>query len=188
VPCSASRVVPAAHRVVGPVTHRGSGPREVHTTGSTHHLPPPTTGPDSSLTRPRHPAPAPLLVLARTPRLPPSPFIRCHRLRLWPFPPKTQAPSPAPPPQTLELDRCRRSLRLPLFRCQGATSELRHKVRNPSVSHVGVLMCCTAWTRSRECAIVPFRPSEPRFVVTALEPIPVPWLSSSRPPFCFGAS
>jgi hypothetical protein len=33
VPCSASRVVPGAHRVVGPGTHRGSGPREVHTTG-----------------------------------------------------------------------------------------------------------------------------------------------------------
>jgi hypothetical protein len=32
VPCSASRVVPGAHRVVGPGTHRGSGPREVHTT------------------------------------------------------------------------------------------------------------------------------------------------------------
>jgi hypothetical protein len=32
VPCSASRVVPGAHRVVGPDTHRGSGPREVHTT------------------------------------------------------------------------------------------------------------------------------------------------------------
>jgi hypothetical protein len=32
VPCSASRVVPEAHRVVGPGTHRGSGPREVHTT------------------------------------------------------------------------------------------------------------------------------------------------------------
>jgi hypothetical protein len=31
VPCSASRVVPGAHRVVGPGTHRGSGPREVHT-------------------------------------------------------------------------------------------------------------------------------------------------------------
>jgi hypothetical protein len=27
-----NRVVPAAHRVVGPGTHRGSGPREVHTT------------------------------------------------------------------------------------------------------------------------------------------------------------
>jgi hypothetical protein len=34
VPCSASRVVPGAHRVVGPGTHQGSGPREVHTTGS----------------------------------------------------------------------------------------------------------------------------------------------------------
>jgi hypothetical protein len=32
VSCSASRVVPGAHRVVGPGTHRGSGPREVHTT------------------------------------------------------------------------------------------------------------------------------------------------------------
>jgi hypothetical protein len=32
VPCSASRVVPGAHRAVGPGTHRGSGPREVHTT------------------------------------------------------------------------------------------------------------------------------------------------------------
>jgi hypothetical protein len=30
--CCASRVVPGAHRVVGPGTHRGSGPREVHTT------------------------------------------------------------------------------------------------------------------------------------------------------------
>jgi hypothetical protein len=30
--CSASRVVPRAHRVVGPGTHRGRGPREVHTT------------------------------------------------------------------------------------------------------------------------------------------------------------
>jgi hypothetical protein len=35
VPCSASRVVPGAHRVVGPGTHRGSGPREVHTTEGT---------------------------------------------------------------------------------------------------------------------------------------------------------
>jgi hypothetical protein len=32
VSCSASRVVPGAHRVVGPGTHRGSGPREVHMT------------------------------------------------------------------------------------------------------------------------------------------------------------
>jgi hypothetical protein len=32
VPCSTSLVVPWAHRVVGPGTHRGSGPREVHTT------------------------------------------------------------------------------------------------------------------------------------------------------------
>jgi hypothetical protein len=44
VPCSASRVVPGAHRVVGPGTHRGSGPREVHTTsvtsGSTPTSPP----------------------------------------------------------------------------------------------------------------------------------------------------
>jgi hypothetical protein len=32
MPCSASRVVPGAHRVVGPSTHRGSGPKEVHTT------------------------------------------------------------------------------------------------------------------------------------------------------------
>jgi hypothetical protein len=43
VPCSASRIVPGAHRVVGPGTHRGSGPREVHTTkcyccGSTEHF------------------------------------------------------------------------------------------------------------------------------------------------------
>jgi hypothetical protein len=35
VPCSASQVVPGAHRVVGPGTHRGSGPREVHATPST---------------------------------------------------------------------------------------------------------------------------------------------------------
>jgi hypothetical protein len=34
VPCGTSPVVPGAHRVVGPSTHRGSGPREVHTTGS----------------------------------------------------------------------------------------------------------------------------------------------------------
>jgi hypothetical protein len=34
VSCSANRVVPGAHRVVGPGTHRGSGPREVHTTVS----------------------------------------------------------------------------------------------------------------------------------------------------------
>jgi hypothetical protein len=34
MPCSASWVVPGAHRVVGPGTHRGSGPREVHTTGT----------------------------------------------------------------------------------------------------------------------------------------------------------
>jgi hypothetical protein len=34
VPCSASRVVPGAHRVDGPSTHRGSGPREVHTTAA----------------------------------------------------------------------------------------------------------------------------------------------------------
>jgi hypothetical protein len=32
VSCGTSRVVPGAHRVVGPGTHRGSGPREVHTT------------------------------------------------------------------------------------------------------------------------------------------------------------
>jgi hypothetical protein len=32
VPCGTSRVVLGAHRVVGPGTHRGSGPREVHTT------------------------------------------------------------------------------------------------------------------------------------------------------------
>jgi hypothetical protein len=32
VPCGTSRVVPGAHRVVGSSTHRGSGPREVHTT------------------------------------------------------------------------------------------------------------------------------------------------------------
>jgi hypothetical protein len=36
VPCSASRVVPGAHRVVGPGTHRGSGPREVHMTVLLH--------------------------------------------------------------------------------------------------------------------------------------------------------
>jgi hypothetical protein len=35
VPCSASRVVSGAHRVVGPGTHQGSGPREVHTTTGT---------------------------------------------------------------------------------------------------------------------------------------------------------
>jgi hypothetical protein len=35
VPCSASRVVPGAHRVVGPGTHQGSGPRKVHTTAPT---------------------------------------------------------------------------------------------------------------------------------------------------------
>jgi hypothetical protein len=34
VQCSASRVVPGAHQVVSPGTHRGSGPREVHTTTS----------------------------------------------------------------------------------------------------------------------------------------------------------
>jgi hypothetical protein len=34
VPCGTSRVVPGAHRVVGPGTHRGSGPREAHTTPS----------------------------------------------------------------------------------------------------------------------------------------------------------
>jgi hypothetical protein len=33
--CSANRVVPRAHRVVGPGTHQGSGPREVHTTPAT---------------------------------------------------------------------------------------------------------------------------------------------------------
>jgi hypothetical protein len=33
VSCTASLVVPGAHQVVGPSTHRGSGPREVHTTG-----------------------------------------------------------------------------------------------------------------------------------------------------------
>jgi hypothetical protein len=32
VPCCTSRVVPGAHRVFGRGTHRGSGPREVHTT------------------------------------------------------------------------------------------------------------------------------------------------------------
>jgi hypothetical protein len=32
VPCGTSRVVPGAHQVVGPGTHRGNGPREVHTT------------------------------------------------------------------------------------------------------------------------------------------------------------
>jgi hypothetical protein len=31
VSCGTSQVVPGAHRVVGPGTHRGSGPREVHT-------------------------------------------------------------------------------------------------------------------------------------------------------------
>jgi hypothetical protein len=36
VPCSPSRVVPGAHRVVNPGTHRGSGPREVHTTLPLH--------------------------------------------------------------------------------------------------------------------------------------------------------
>jgi hypothetical protein len=39
MPCSASRVVPGAHRVVGPGTHRGSGPREVHTTPSNDRRP-----------------------------------------------------------------------------------------------------------------------------------------------------
>jgi hypothetical protein len=39
VPCSASRVVPGAHRVVGPGTRRGSGPRDVHTTSASHDLP-----------------------------------------------------------------------------------------------------------------------------------------------------
>jgi hypothetical protein len=33
VSCGPSRVVLGAHRVVGPGTHRGSGPRKVHTTG-----------------------------------------------------------------------------------------------------------------------------------------------------------
>jgi hypothetical protein len=32
VSCGTSWVVPGAHRVVGPGTHRGSGPKEVHTT------------------------------------------------------------------------------------------------------------------------------------------------------------
>jgi hypothetical protein len=32
VPCNASQVVPGGHRVVDPSTHRGSRPREVHTT------------------------------------------------------------------------------------------------------------------------------------------------------------
>jgi hypothetical protein len=32
VPCSTSRVVPGAHRVVGTGTHHSSGPRDVHTT------------------------------------------------------------------------------------------------------------------------------------------------------------
>jgi hypothetical protein len=32
VPCGTSRAVPGAHRIVDPGTHRGSGPREVHTT------------------------------------------------------------------------------------------------------------------------------------------------------------
>jgi hypothetical protein len=31
--------IPGAHRVVGPGTHRGSGPREVHTTASNGVLP-----------------------------------------------------------------------------------------------------------------------------------------------------
>jgi hypothetical protein len=35
VPCGTSRVVPGAHRVVCLGTHRGSGPREVHTTPAT---------------------------------------------------------------------------------------------------------------------------------------------------------
>jgi hypothetical protein len=35
VPCGTSQVVLGAHRVVGPGTHRGSGPREVHTTSTT---------------------------------------------------------------------------------------------------------------------------------------------------------
>jgi hypothetical protein len=39
VPCSASRVIPGAHRVVGPGTHRGSGPREVHTIGRCFNCP-----------------------------------------------------------------------------------------------------------------------------------------------------
>jgi hypothetical protein len=53
VPCSASRVVPGAHRVVGPGTHRGSGPREVHTTRSPTklHLPP-SPPPTSALSPP----------------------------------------------------------------------------------------------------------------------------------------
>jgi hypothetical protein len=37
VTCGTSRVVPGAHRVVGPGTHRGSGLREVHTTLQFHH-------------------------------------------------------------------------------------------------------------------------------------------------------
>jgi hypothetical protein len=32
VSCSTSRVVPGAHRVVGPCTHLSSGPMDVHTT------------------------------------------------------------------------------------------------------------------------------------------------------------
>jgi hypothetical protein len=45
VPCSASRVVLGAHRVVGPGTHRCSGPREVHTTGGSTSATPPLASP-----------------------------------------------------------------------------------------------------------------------------------------------
>jgi hypothetical protein len=55
VPCSASRVVPGAHRVVGPGTHRGSGPREVHTTCAAPN-PPSSRHPGArSPASPRHP-------------------------------------------------------------------------------------------------------------------------------------
>jgi hypothetical protein len=45
VSCSASRVVSGAHRVVGPGTHRGSGPREVHTTAAPQHRARPRSSP-----------------------------------------------------------------------------------------------------------------------------------------------
>jgi hypothetical protein len=61
MPCSASRVVPGAHRVVGPGTHRGSEPREVHTTG------PPPVGPCAA------PAGRPL-----RPRAAPEVAVRAH--------------------------------------------------------------------------------------------------------------
>jgi hypothetical protein len=37
MPSGTSRVVPEAYRVVGPSTHLGSGPREVHMTPLTKH-------------------------------------------------------------------------------------------------------------------------------------------------------